>query len=397
MRHEIIIHRIAQSQIKLEVARIRAIWIANLRASDTKYASITHSSIHLGVELVESYTTKNDVTRARCIDTHRIDDGVRRAMLLILHAKHSRARGARDGDGGGGGASRSGGALGHQRAHVDISRRAIATDADARAHTHTSCAFEAIRTRAMVTAARVTRQSHHVAFALWTMLVLLAMTYAMTTITPACIDRAVAARGKARGHDEGVRFGALGPRGTSREGLRYYDGAYMAARMLASDAASALEVGCVKPAFVDHLTWIPSRACVSPYFAGYKTTTRRNVSDERDDSTTRYVQDDWMTFDETKLFDVVVSMQVVEHVDDPGAFVKKLLRAGKVVIVSVPYKWPDCGARCSHKSHDISFETMRRWSGRAKPTLSIVIRERDGGAARLVVAYETNSSSATDT
>jgi SAM-dependent methyltransferase len=279
---------------------------------------------------------------------------------------------------------------------VDISRRAIGTDADARARIHTSRAFEAIRARAMVTAARVTRQSHHVAFAMWTMLVLLAMTYAMT-FTPACIGRAATARVKARERVNDVRFGALGPRGTSREGFRYYDAAYMAARMLAPDAASALEVGCVKPAFVDHLTWIPSRACVSPYFAGYKTTTRRDVSDERDDSTTRYVQEDWMTFDETKMFDVVVSMQVVEHVDDPGAFVKKLLRAGKVVIVSVPYKWPDCGVRCSHKSHDISFETMRRWSGRAKPTLSIVIRERDGGAARLVVAYETNSSNATDT
>lgn len=279
---------------------------------------------------------------------------------------------------------------------VDISRRAIATDADARARAHTLRAFEAIRARVMATAARVTRQSSHVAFAMWTMLVLLAMTYAMT-FTPACIERAASARGKARECDDGVRFGALGPRGTSREGLRYYDAAYMAVRMLAPHAASALEVGCVKPAFVEHLTWIPSRACVSPYFAGYKTTTRRNVSDERDDSMTKYVQEDWMTFDETKTFDVVTSMQVVEHVDDPGAFVKKLLGAGKVVIISVPYKWPDCGARCSHKSHDISFETMRRWSGRAKPTLSIVIRERDGGAARLVVAYETTSSNFTAT
>ena len=239
----------------------------------------------------------------------------------------------------------------------------------------------------MLAASRATRQTSHVMFSMWIFLIFAAAMYAMT-YTPGCIESARGGKENVE-HVDVARFGALGPRGTSREALRYYDVAYAAARMLAPEAESALEIGCVKPAFVDHLTWIPERTCVSPYFAGYKTRNASAVAD-KDESRTSYVVADWMTFDETKtMFDLVVSMQVVEHVANPSDFVKKLLRAGKVVIISVPYKWPDCGARCSHKSHNISFTTMRQWSGREKPALSIVVRERGGGAARLVVAYET--------
>jgi len=187
-----------------------------------------------------------------------------------------------------------------------------------------------------------------------------------------------------------------GPRGTSRAGLRYYDVALGAAVAFAKCGTSALEVGCVNPAFIEHLKWIPHRTCVSPYFAGYKAlnSTPSASSDDAEvdaDDGTSYVRADFMNYDVGQRYDVVVCMQVVEHVRDPRAFVRKLLKAGDVVIISVPYKWRDCGAKCSHVSHDISLRTMANWSGGLEPTQTSIVRERGDGAARLVVVYETTA------
>ena len=40
-------------------------------------------------------------------------------------------------------------------------------------------------------------------------------------------------------------------------------------------------------------------------------------------------------------YDLLVCSQVVEHVPDPSAFVKKLIRAAKTSIISVPFHWPN--------------------------------------------------------
>lgn len=85
-------------------------------------------------------------------------------------------------------------------------------------------------------------------------------------------------------------------------------------------------------------------------------------------------------------FDLVTCLQVLEHVPDAAAFARKLLAAGRIVVVSVPYKWPK--GFCAHHVHDpVDEQLMRSWFGRL-PTLQYVARETSG-ETRLVQVYRT--------
>eukprot|EP00959_Pyramimonas_sp_CCMP1952_P175883 3675295-Pyramimonas_sp.AAC.1 len=87
-------------------------------------------------------------------------------------------------------------------------------------------------------------------------------------------------------------------------------------------------------------------------------------------------------------YDLVICSQVVEHVDDAAAFVRKLLRIGRTVIVSVPYNWPRCTA-CRHRYHRITKKLFRSWAGTAQAAAELVVKEREGGKfdSRLISIY----------
>ena len=182
--------------------------------------------------------------------------------------------------------------------------------------------------------------------------------------------------------------GALGPGGTAREGLRYYDAALGAALSSSPRAQSALEIGCVKPAFARHLSWIRDKTCVAPYYAGYKTTAGDDSIDATDD--VRYVVGDFANASLAPSYDLCLCMQVLEHLDFDAAsdFVRRMFELCRVSVVSVPYRWPDCGSTCSHKQHAIDESTLARWSGVDAPATTTIVRERGGGAARAIVVYD---------
>lgn len=101
------------------------------------------------------------------------------------------------------------------------------------------------------------------------------------------------------------------------------------------------------------------------------------------------VKCDFLDYGPEERFDLVTCFQVLEHVPDPTAFATKLLQIGKVVVVSVPYKWKK-GA-CKYHIHDPVDETkMAAWFGRS-PDFSYVARELKG-TARLIDVYETQLS-----
>jgi len=182
-------------------------------------------------------------------------------------------------------------------------------------------------------------------------------------------------------------FGALGPVGTAREGLRYYDAALASALSSAPRAESALEIGCVKPAFARHLSWVRDKTCVAPYYAGYKTTASDDSVDATDD--VRYVVGDFANASLASSYDLCLCMQVLEHLDFDAArdFVRRMLELCRASVVSVPYRWPDCGSTCSHKQHAIDESTLARWSGGDAPATTRIVRERGGGTARAIVVY----------
>ena len=77
-------------------------------------------------------------------------------------------------------------------------------------------------------------------------------------------------------------------------------------------------------------------------------------------------------------------MQVLEHLDRPGAFCKKLLATGRMVIISVPYRWPK-GLYARHVQDPVDEDKIFQWIGKPCIDKAVVI---DSKLKRLVAVYE---------
>lgn len=92
------------------------------------------------------------------------------------------------------------------------------------------------------------------------------------------------------------------------------------------------------------------------------------------------VQADFMKCEWPRPFDVVLCLQVLEHLQDAPAFARRLLEVGRIVIVSVPDRWPK--GQCENHLHDPVDQTkIDGWMGRA-PLTNIVSDKR------IVAVYE---------
>ncbi len=82
-------------------------------------------------------------------------------------------------------------------------------------------------------------------------------------------------------------------------------------------------------------------------------------------------------------FDLVLCLQVLEHLDNPDAFAQKLLNAGRTVIISVPYRWPQ-GYCKTHKQDPVDEAKLERWTQR-KPVETQIVTN---GKERLIAVYQ---------
>lgn len=95
---------------------------------------------------------------------------------------------------------------------------------------------------------------------------------------------------------------------------------------------------------------------------------------------------DFLDYTPAEPFDLVTCLQVLEHVPDAATFARKLLAVGRIVVVSVPYKWRQ--EACASHIHDpVDEHVMRSWFGR-RPTSQYVAQE-PSGVLRLVQVYRT--------
>lgn len=93
-------------------------------------------------------------------------------------------------------------------------------------------------------------------------------------------------------------------------------------------------------------------------------------------------------------FAVVTCLQVLEHLDDAdvGVFARKLfLHAEELVVISVPYQWPE-GSCKYHKQDPVDEEKLRTWTGRAPTRQHIVTEDDHGHRRRLIAVYELHPS-----
>jgi SAM-dependent methyltransferase len=157
-----------------------------------------------------------------------------------------------------------------------------------------------------------------------------------------------------------------------RKNFRYYQEVIRMARTYAARANSVLDVGPHQTPFVAQLNWIKKKTAIDleqmPRIRGVDC-----------------IQGDFLQFESTEPFDLVLCMQVLEHLDDPARFANKLLQTGRTLIISVPYCWPE-GFCEWHVQDPVDEAKVRKWIGR--DWLEHSISEDADGLRRLVAVYD---------
>ncbi len=100
--------------------------------------------------------------------------------------------------------------------------------------------------------------------------------------------------------------------------------------------------------------------------------------------TIQYIQADFYSWDFDRYYDVVLCMQVLEHLKNPKEFAQKLFSLGKTVIISVPYKWRK-GLWHEHIQDPVDESLLKEWTQRC-PNESYIIE--DNRMKRIICVYK---------
>ena len=98
------------------------------------------------------------------------------------------------------------------------------------------------------------------------------------------------------------------------------------------------------------------------------------------------IKANFLTWQAPRCYDLVTCLQVLEHVPDVKTFCDKLLEISNVLIVSVPYKWPENKNR-NHIHDPVDENKMLQWFG-FEPNFSYVATEVIASSERLIQVYD---------
>ncbi|BAI87903.1 tetratricopeptide repeat protein [Arthrospira platensis NCB002] len=151
--------------------------------------------------------------------------------------------------------------------------------------------------------------------------------------------------------------------------------------LIGSHANSIIDVGSNGCPYLDWFSWIPERYSIdlrNPYQAP-------GVVD---------IKADFLKYNPDKKFDILTCLQVIEHVRNARAFCQKLLKTGRVLVVSVPYQWR-AGRTKGHIHDPVDLEKMNHWFGR-EPNYYQFITEPGSPLRRLICVYDVESNLKSD-
>jgi hypothetical protein len=154
-----------------------------------------------------------------------------------------------------------------------------------------------------------------------------------------------------------------------RSGYRYYAKVVGLARKHAPSGGSVIDVGAHESRTLADLTWFERRVALD----------RQPIPKQRG---IERVQVEFRQYRPTTRFDLVLCLQVLEHLHNPAGFARRLFECGSVVILSVPYKWPQGKCRW-HVQDPVTKRKLREWTGR-DPSEVVVVRDPN---ARLIAVY----------
>ncbi|WP_299413460.1 hypothetical protein [Acaryochloris sp. IP29b_bin.148] len=159
-----------------------------------------------------------------------------------------------------------------------------------------------------------------------------------------------------------------------RKTLDYYKKVIKLAKKHSPEAQSVIDVGTHISQTITRLDWIPDKTAIDlkhlPEIPG-----------------ARNIQCDFMTFKPEQRYDLVLCLQVLEHLDCPELFTDKLLKIGKKVIISVPYKWPE--GQCQYHVQDpVDEDKLLSWTHKSWIEMAIA-HDR---AKRMVAVFDGSLS-----
>lgn len=124
------------------------------------------------------------------------------------------------------------------------------------------------------------------------------------------------------------------------------------ARGMFYDAKSAIDVGCYTSGLICELDWIDQRVASD---------IQTKLENEwRHVDGVQFEGGDAFNLDFHKSFDLVISNQTIEHVEQPADFAEKLLSLGRGLIVSTTFEVA-AGTIEGHIQDPISFEKFESW------------------------------------
>jgi hypothetical protein len=101
----------------------------------------------------------------------------------------------------------------------------------------------------------------------------------------------------------------------------------------------------------------------------------------------RVIHADFYNWIPDKKYDIVGCFQVLEHLDEPEKFAKKLFEiANSKVLISVPYKWEKGKCKC-HVQDPVDEKKMEIWTTKT-PDESYIVND---GLDRLICVYNIKS------
>lgn len=180
---------------------------------------------------------------------------------------------------------------------------------------------------------------------------------------------------------------------SKRASFVYMRDTWCALQFLGEKATSIVDVGSSWPPLLRSVNWMKGdRTIVSKYFpsgGGPVHACKEGKGKCKDPfSDINVVMEDFYEWTPDRTYDLVLCSQVLEHVDDPKRFLRKLLKTGRTVLASVPYHWKDYNMDY-HKHHYLGLDDMRNWAG-AHELYSFIADEEHGGpySKRLLVVFQ---------
>lgn len=155
-----------------------------------------------------------------------------------------------------------------------------------------------------------------------------------------------------------------------RAHFAYYREVVAAARRHVPVGQAALDVGARDTETLLRLNWFPRRVALDLRLGPAQPGIERVVAD-------------FLRWKAPTRFDLVLCLQVLEHLEDPPAFLRKLRDTGRIVIVSVPYRWAK-GLHAPHVQDPVDEAKLIRWAGQNPLETRIVMDERE----RLIAVFD---------